>query len=295
MGEKNGAFTTVVSRDPEVFRRENLRQFDAVCLNNTVGNLFTDPELRQNLLEFVLAGGGLLGIHGTTVAFTDFPNGAKETWPEFARMIGGRGAAASCPGRARRGQARLAGASAQPALRPRRLRAHQRVLPRPRSLFARSRSRALQHRHGQDEAARQGHATPAWSATTTTTPWRGPGTTAAAGSSIARSATARRTSWTPRSSQFYLGAIQFVMGDLDGTTTPTARLTPAVVAREKLGWRFGRHRLGAAHVHAVRDDRQDPRAWAFVHRRTEFPEGEQGYRQELRRRPDATTSCVRSG
>ncbi len=93
MGEKTGAFTTEVSNDPSVFQKEHLTQFDAVCLNNTVGNLFTDPVLRQNLLEFVLAGGGLLGIHGTTVAFTDFQDGAKETWPEFGYMLGGRGAA----------------------------------------------------------------------------------------------------------------------------------------------------------------------------------------------------------
>ena len=92
MGKKTRTFTTVVARDPAVFEKEHLAQFDAVCLNNTVGNLFTDPQLRQNLLEFVLGGGGLLGIHGTTVAFTDFQQGAKETWPEFGRMIGGRGA-----------------------------------------------------------------------------------------------------------------------------------------------------------------------------------------------------------
>ncbi len=92
MGEKTGAFTATVSRDPAVFQRENLQQFDAVCLNNTVGNLFTDPQLRQNLLEFVLGGGGLLGFHGTTVAFTDFEEGARETWPEFGHLIGARGA-----------------------------------------------------------------------------------------------------------------------------------------------------------------------------------------------------------
>ena len=43
MGRKTGAFATVVSRDPEVFRPESLRQFDAVFFNNNVGNLFTDP------------------------------------------------------------------------------------------------------------------------------------------------------------------------------------------------------------------------------------------------------------
>ncbi|MFV1969263.1 MAG: ThuA domain-containing protein, partial [Pirellulaceae bacterium] len=91
MGEKTGAFETVVSRDPELFRPETLRQFDAVFLNNTVGNLFEDEDLRQSLLEFVCGGGGLMGTHGTTVAFTKWP-GAHEDWPEFGIMLGGRGA-----------------------------------------------------------------------------------------------------------------------------------------------------------------------------------------------------------
>ena len=60
MGKKTGAFETVVSRDPEMFRPRTLRQFDAVFFNNTVGNLFTDAELRRSLLEFVSGGGGLL-------------------------------------------------------------------------------------------------------------------------------------------------------------------------------------------------------------------------------------------
>jgi sugar phosphate isomerase/epimerase len=44
---------------------------------------------------------------------------------------------------------------------------------------------------------------------------------------------------TPKILDFYLGALQFIMGDIDGSTTPSNRLTPAVVAQEKLGWRFG--------------------------------------------------------
>jgi len=91
MGKKTGAFDTVISRDPSVFKPESLRQFDAVFLNNTVGNLFEDPALRQSLLEFVCGGGGLMGVHGTSVAFTRWP-GAHEDWPEFGFMIGGRGA-----------------------------------------------------------------------------------------------------------------------------------------------------------------------------------------------------------
>ena len=43
----------------------------------------------------------------------------------------------------------------------------------------------------------------------------------------------------PKILEFYLGAIQFVMGDIDGSTTPSNQVTPAVLAREKIGWRFG--------------------------------------------------------
>jgi type 1 glutamine amidotransferase len=92
MGKKTGAFETVVSRDPEIFRPETLRQFDAVFLNNTVGNLFTDAQLRRSLMEFVTGGGGLLGVHGTAVAFTNWDRGGQEDWPEFAMMLGARGA-----------------------------------------------------------------------------------------------------------------------------------------------------------------------------------------------------------
>ncbi len=91
MGRKTGAFETEVSRDPSIFKPETLKQFDAVLLNNTVGNLFTDAELRRSLLEFVSGGRGLMGLHGTSVAFTRWP-GAYEDWPEFGEMLGARGA-----------------------------------------------------------------------------------------------------------------------------------------------------------------------------------------------------------
>jgi type 1 glutamine amidotransferase len=91
MGQKTGAFETVVSHDPAAFRRESLRQFDGVFLNNTVGNLFEDPALRESLKDFVHEGGGLMGVHGTSVAFTRWP-GAVEDWPEFGLMLGARGA-----------------------------------------------------------------------------------------------------------------------------------------------------------------------------------------------------------
>jgi type 1 glutamine amidotransferase len=91
MGRKTGAFETVVSHDPSVFAPESLKQFDAVFLNNTVGNLFEEPAWRKSLMDFVNGGGGLMGVHGTSVAFTRWP-GAIEDWPEFGLMLGARGA-----------------------------------------------------------------------------------------------------------------------------------------------------------------------------------------------------------
>jgi type 1 glutamine amidotransferase len=91
MGEITGAYETIITQDTLVFLAENLNKFDAVFFNNTVGNLFRDPELRQNLRDFVSSGGGMLGLHGTTTAFTWWP-GAHEDWPEFGKMLGARGA-----------------------------------------------------------------------------------------------------------------------------------------------------------------------------------------------------------
>ena len=87
MGKKTGAFDVVITRDPKVFEKETLNTFDAVLFNNTVGNQFDDPRLRQNLLEFVYGGGGFMGIHGTTVAFWRWgPNGGDD-WHEFGRCL----------------------------------------------------------------------------------------------------------------------------------------------------------------------------------------------------------------
>ena len=40
MGQKTGAFTTVISDDPESFDPANLKQFDAVLMMSTTGSLF---------------------------------------------------------------------------------------------------------------------------------------------------------------------------------------------------------------------------------------------------------------
>jgi type 1 glutamine amidotransferase len=75
-----GAYEAVFSNDLENFKYDRLRTFDAVFLNNTVGQIFVDPEIRAGLSRFVREGGGLAGYHGTSHASMD--------WAEFGEMLG---------------------------------------------------------------------------------------------------------------------------------------------------------------------------------------------------------------
>ena len=237
MGKKTGAFETVVSRDPTVFRRESLKNFDAVFLNNTVGNLFEDPALRQSLLEFVYAGGGLMGVHGTSVAFTRWQEGGQEDWPEFAVMLGMRGA----HHRANTEQVVMKleepdhpvvacfGGQGIPL---------QDEFFRPVGTYSRNRDRVLLgldlektglanephdgcYREDKDYAM-------AW----------------------VRQYGRGRVFYTafghhpaifenPKLLPFYLAGTQFVLGDLPAPTLPSGKLTPALRAQERLGWRLG--------------------------------------------------------
>jgi sugar phosphate isomerase/epimerase/type 1 glutamine amidotransferase len=91
MGEKTGAYEAVVTEDAAWFRADSLAAFDAVFFNNTVGDNFNDAELRQNLLDFVYRGGGLLGNHAASVAFATRPGWTMD-FPEFSWMLGAFGA-----------------------------------------------------------------------------------------------------------------------------------------------------------------------------------------------------------
>ena len=81
MGRKTGAYVAVVSNDMSVFRPENLKQFDAVCFNNTTHLKFDEP-LRKSLMDFIKGGKGIVGIHAATDNFYD--------WPEAQEMMGGK-------------------------------------------------------------------------------------------------------------------------------------------------------------------------------------------------------------
>jgi len=84
MGEKTGAFTATLSSEPGTISAANLQQFDAVYLNNTVGDVFDTPEMRAAFVAFVTNGGGIVGNHGASVA--------SPQWTEFGEILGATGA-----------------------------------------------------------------------------------------------------------------------------------------------------------------------------------------------------------
>lgn len=237
MGQRLGTWETVISRDPAIFSRESLRTFDAVFFNNTVGNQFTDPVLRQNLLEFVLGGGGLMGVHGTTVGFTRWNEGAADDWPEFGWMIGARGAAHLA------GDERVIVRNEEPghpvvaAFGPEFEHADEYF--RYGEPYSRNRVRVLLSIDNAKTAALQGvdrlrqfrdddDYAVAWV--------RNYGRGRVFYSSMAHHPSDFQH---PELLRFYLAATQFALGDLPAPTIPSARLTPAIRAQEKLGWRLG--------------------------------------------------------
>ena len=85
MGQKTGAFDVVTTDDYSVFTAQKLKQFDAVCLNNTTGLKFNPtetPERCKALMDFVKNGKGIVGVHAGTDNFNQ--------WPEAQEMMGGK-------------------------------------------------------------------------------------------------------------------------------------------------------------------------------------------------------------
>ena len=112
LGQKTGAWSTVISYDPADITTENLQQYDAVFLASTTGSFLDDPadqahttKRRQALLEFVRGGKGIAGIHAATDSYHGSAPGASPApaasggrppvdggsplWPEFNQLIGG--------------------------------------------------------------------------------------------------------------------------------------------------------------------------------------------------------------
>ncbi len=96
LGDKTGAWMTTITYDAAAITPENLKQYDAIFLDNTTGEFLDDPndkaatdERRRALLEFVKGGKGLAGIHAATDSYHSNRPALTGTWPEFNEMIGG--------------------------------------------------------------------------------------------------------------------------------------------------------------------------------------------------------------
>jgi type 1 glutamine amidotransferase/sugar phosphate isomerase/epimerase len=240
MGRRTGAFEATISEDPAVFDRESLRQFDAVFLNNNIGTCVAEPDRRRNLLEFITAGGGLMGIHGTSVAFTKWQWPPVEDWPEFGHMLGARGAN-------HRG-----GYVLEPIVMGLDDPAHPLLAAfggnaypwtdeifRFHDPYSRKNVRVLlkidtektdlsTYKPGDSCLRADNDYALAWI--------RNYGKGRVFYSALAHSP---HVFEDPKMLRFYLDAAQFVLGDFPSPTTPSAYLTPAFRAQEKLGWRIG--------------------------------------------------------
>jgi uncharacterized protein len=112
MGQKTGAWTTVISYDPAVVTEENLKDYDAIFLASTTGTYLDDPsdaavteKRRKAFMDFIRGGKGLGVIHAGTDSYHDYPRpaagaappapgtrqatGGDPLWPEYNKMING--------------------------------------------------------------------------------------------------------------------------------------------------------------------------------------------------------------
>ena len=239
MGNKTGAFETVLSRDTQVFHADSLKQFDAIFFNNNVGNIFSDPQLRQNIVNFVRRGGGLMGVHGTTAAFLNWsgPKQGTDDWIEFGEMIGGRGA------NHREMDEKIFVKIEEPdhplmQFFPKDGFEYQSEFFRVSDPYSRNKQRVLMsidkektnlNREpyiGVKERADEDYAL-AWV--------KSYGRGRCFYSTLAHEP---KIFWDPAMLQFYLAAAQFVLGDLDASTLPSAMATDTIRLHEKAGWRL---------------------------------------------------------
>jgi type 1 glutamine amidotransferase len=75
-----GAYEAVFDNNLENLRYPHIKQYDAVFLNSVVGTVFSDPEVLDGLIRYVKEGGGVAGLHGTTFASQDLR--------EFGELMG---------------------------------------------------------------------------------------------------------------------------------------------------------------------------------------------------------------
>ncbi|MCX7012817.1 MAG: ThuA domain-containing protein [Candidatus Sumerlaeota bacterium] len=99
LGEKTGAYQSVISDDINMFKADSLKSFDAVCMDNSTGDLFLpknlkelppaeqdaarklDEEVKKSFTDYVKSGKGLIGIHAATDCLYN--------WADYGDMMGG--------------------------------------------------------------------------------------------------------------------------------------------------------------------------------------------------------------
>ena len=80
MAKNTGAFEAIFNNDLDNLKYPKIKDYDAVFLNSVVGPVFSDPDVINGLIRYVREGGGLAAIHGSTFASTDVP--------EYGELLG---------------------------------------------------------------------------------------------------------------------------------------------------------------------------------------------------------------
>lgn len=238
MGDKTGAYETHYSSDPSDFALENLEQYDAIVFNNTAGMLTEDKQLQQDLLDYVYAGGGFIGTHAAAATFCQYPN--FDLFPEFEDLLGGFESGGhpwkpqewinlkmddpDHPVNLAFGGENFETTDEVFQMKDPWSRNRVRVLNSIDPAFtdmSPKRQMLPERRADQDFAI-------SWV--------KNYGRGKVFYTSLGHN---NHLYWNTPILQQLLDAIQFAVGDLEGPTTPSAKLTPAVEAREALGWNFG--------------------------------------------------------
>ena len=101
LGKKTGAFTPTITEELDEFEVDKLKQYDAVLFLSTTMNVFSpkkevfekmseeekktaaerETRLKENLMKFIKAGRGYIGIHAATDCCYE--------WEEYGRMVNG--------------------------------------------------------------------------------------------------------------------------------------------------------------------------------------------------------------
>ncbi len=80
MAKNTGAFEPIFDNNLDNLKYPKIKEYDAVFLNSIVGPVFSDPDVINGLIRFVREGGGLAAIHGSTFASADVP--------EYGELLG---------------------------------------------------------------------------------------------------------------------------------------------------------------------------------------------------------------